>query len=232
PGGKKAALADFYSPELATLVDRVPSGNEWLHEIKFDGYRILARIDRGRVKLFTREAHDWTARFENCAAALAQLPVRQAFLDGEIAALREDGSSDFQLLQNSLRAGAPARIVYFIFDLLYLDGADLRAAPLQKRKQALQKILEGAPENLRYSEHWIGRGAALYEKAGAAATGSRSNACAARNSSSPALPIPPARAPISARSCSVFTALTASCATPAGSAPASAPPACASSARA
>jgi len=168
PGGKKAALADFYSPELATLVDRVPSGNEWLHEIKFDGYRILARIDRGRVKLFTREAHDWTARFENCAAALAQLPVRQAFLDGEIAALREDGSSDFQLLQNSLRAGAPARIVYFIFDLLYLDGADLRAAPLQKRKQALQKILEGAPENLRYSEHWIGRGAALYEKAGAA----------------------------------------------------------------
>src|SRR5581483_1983215 len=212
PGGKKAALADFYSPELATLVDRVPSGNEWLHEIKFDGYRILARIDRGRVKLFTREAHDWTARFENCAAALAQLPVRQAFLDGEIAALREDGSSDFQLLQNSLRAGAPARIVYFIFDLLYLDGADLRAAPLQKRKQALQKILEGAPA--------------------AAATGSRSNACAARNSSSPALPIPPARAPISARSCSVFTALTASCATPAGSAPASAPPACASSARA
>jgi len=165
---RQAALADFYPPELATLVDRVPSGDEWLHEIKFDGYRILARIDRGRVKLLTREAHDWTARFKSSAAALAKLPARQAFLDGEIAALRDDGSSDFQLLQNSMRAGAPAKIVYFIFDLLYLDGEDLRAAPLRERKQALQTLLENAPENLRFSEHWIGRGAELFEKAGAA----------------------------------------------------------------
>ena len=165
---RKDWLADFYPPQLATLVDRAPRGNQWLHEIKFDGYRIVARIDHGRVKLLTREAHDWTERFKKCAASLKRLRAREAFLDGEIAALRDDGASDFQLLQNSLRECAPAKIVYFVFDLLYLDSVDLRSAPLRQRKEMLQKLLDGTPDNLRYSEHWIGKGEELFAKAGAA----------------------------------------------------------------
>lgn len=162
---RKGKLADFYPPQLATLVDQVPDGDQWLHEIKFDGYRILARLDRGRVKLLTREAHDWTARFKKCADSLKRLRARQAFLDGEIAALREDGTSDFQLLQNSLREQEPVQLVYFVFDLLHLDGADLRAAPLLQRKELLQKLLDGAPEGVRYSEHWTGQGDELFQKA-------------------------------------------------------------------
>ena len=164
---RKTKMADFYPPQLATLVDRVPAGDEWLHEIKYDGYRILARLDQGQVKLLTREAHDWTARFKPCAEALLRLPARQAFLDGEIAALREDGTSDFQLLQNSLRERKPIQLVYFVFDLLYLDGADLRATRLLQRKEMLQKLLTRAPAAVRYSEHWIGQGDELFQKAGA-----------------------------------------------------------------
>jgi bifunctional non-homologous end joining protein LigD len=162
---RKSRMADFYPPQLATLVDRVPGGDEWLHEIKFDGYRILAHLDHGQVKLLTREAHDWTARFKSCADAVRRLPAQRAFLDGEIAALREDGTSDFQLLQNSLREHAPTRLVYFVFDLLYLDGADLRATPLRQRKEKLQKLLAHAPEGVRYSEHWSGQGDELFQKA-------------------------------------------------------------------
>src|SRR5262249_16946281 len=137
---RKTKLADFYPPQLATLVDQVPGGDQWLHEIKYDGYRILTRIDHARVKLLTRESHGWTERFKRCADSLKRLAVRQAFLDGEIVALLEDGTSDFQLLQNSLREHPSIQLVYFVFDLLHLDGADLRATPLLQRKEMLQKL--------------------------------------------------------------------------------------------
>ena len=167
---KSAKFPAFYQAQLATLVDQVPRGENWLHEIKFDGYRILGRIDEGRVSLLTREAHDWTQRFKVCADALKNLPVRQASLDGEIVALKEDGTSDFQLLQNSLREHEPVKLVYFIFDLLYLDGRDLTALPLLARKEALAKLFgakihAGGSDLIRYSEHWIGQGDELFDKA-------------------------------------------------------------------
>jgi bifunctional non-homologous end joining protein LigD len=156
----------FLRPQLATLVDSVPRERGWLHEIKFDGYRILSRISNGRVSLLTREAKDWTARFKPVADAVAALPVTDAILDGEVVALRPDGTTDFQALQNSLRRGG-GDLTYFVFDLLYLNGKDLTALPLLARKEALAKVIE--PQNragpLRYSDHWIDNGDALFEQA-------------------------------------------------------------------
>src|SRR6266576_2698594 len=164
---KKSNMPAFYKQQLATLVASVPQGDDWLHEIKLDGYRIICRIDNGRASLLTRKAHDWTGRFGAIADAVKALPVRQAVLDGEIVALQNNGISDFQLLQNALREKSPVNLVYFVFDLLYLDGSDLTAAPLLERKEKLQKLLKGkqADERVRFSEHWIGRGNALFDKA-------------------------------------------------------------------
>jgi bifunctional non-homologous end joining protein LigD len=164
---KKWKMPAFYQPQLATLVDSVPQGDDWLHEIKLDGYRIICRIDNGRASLLTRKAHDWTGRFGAIADAVKALPVRQAVLDGEIVALKDDGTSDFQLLQNSLREKSPVNLVYFVFDLLYLDGWDLTASPLLARKEKLQKLLKAqqAGDLVRFSEHWIGQGNALFDRA-------------------------------------------------------------------
>jgi bifunctional non-homologous end joining protein LigD len=167
---KTENLPTFLPPQLATLVDSVPRGDEWLHEIKFDGYRILCRIDDGRVSLLTREGQDWTHRFKNVADAAQRLPVKRALLDGEIVALEEDGTSNFQLLQNSLNQKARANLVYFAFDLLHLDGQDFTSSPLIERKKRLEKILAsepmgGEPAAVRYSEHWIGQGDELLKRA-------------------------------------------------------------------
>ncbi len=168
-GAKKAKLPAFVQPQLATLVDSVPQGDEWLHEIKFDGYRILCRIDNKRAKFLTREAQDWTGRFGALVEAAQGLPLRQAFLDGEVVALEENGKTNFQLLQNSIKQNNTATLVYFVFDLLYLDGSDLTRSPLRERKKILEQILKPkrakkAPNSLRYSEHWIGQGDELYQE--------------------------------------------------------------------
>jgi len=168
-GAKKAKLPAFVQPQLATLVDSVPQGDEWLHEIKFDGYRILCRIDNKRAKFLTREAQDWTGRFGALVEAAQGLPLRQAFLDGEVVALEENGTTNFQLLQNSIKQNNTATLVYFVFDLLYLDGSDLTRSPLRERKKILEQILKPkrakkAPNSLRYSEHWIGQGDELYQE--------------------------------------------------------------------
>jgi bifunctional non-homologous end joining protein LigD len=168
-GAKKAKLPAFVQPQLATLVDSVPQGDEWLHEIKFDGYRILCRIDNKRAKFLTREAQDWTGRFGALVEAAQGLPIRQAFLDGEVVALEENGKTNFQLLQNSIKQNNTATLVYFVFDLLYLDGWDLSRSPLRERKKILEQILKPkrakkAPNSLRYSEHWIGQGDELYQE--------------------------------------------------------------------
>jgi len=136
-GAKKAKLPAFVQPQLATLVDSVPQGDEWLHEIKFDGYRILCWIDNKRAKFLTREAQDWTGRFGALVEAAQGLPIRQAFLDGEVVALEENGKTNFQLLQNSIKQNNTATLVYFVFDLLYLDGWDLSRSPLRERKKIL-----------------------------------------------------------------------------------------------
>jgi bifunctional non-homologous end joining protein LigD len=168
-GAKPAKLPAFVKPQLATLVDAVPPGNEWLHEIKLDGYRTLCRIDHGRVTLLTRRAQDWTERFKSIAAAAKRLPVGEAFLDGEVVALDEEGKSSFQRLQNFMKGSGASPLVYFAFDLLHIDGCDLKGAALETRKEMLQKLLESSGEpdgkdSLRYSPHWIGQGEALYRE--------------------------------------------------------------------
>ena len=169
-GARKSKLPAFVQPQLATLVDSVPQGDEWLHEIKFDGYRVLCRIDNKHARFLTREAQDWTGRFGALVEAAQGLPIHQAFLDGEVVALEENGKTNFQLLQNSLKQNNTATLVYFVFDLLYLDGWDLTRSPLRDRKKLLEQILKpkraskmlGPP--LRYSEHWIGQGDELYQE--------------------------------------------------------------------
>jgi bifunctional non-homologous end joining protein LigD len=151
--------------QLATLVEAPPEGPEWLHEQKFDGYRILAVVERGAVSLLSRRFLDWTARFPSIARALAAaFPRRRAILDGEIAALLPDGRTSFQLLQRSFGAAAPQELVYFAFDLLEQGGERLVARPLEERKARLAALLP-APGTLRYSDHVVGNGAAFFELA-------------------------------------------------------------------
>ena len=120
-----APLPDFVPPSLATLRPTAPSGEGWVHEIKFDGYRIQARLDRGKVRLLTRKGLDWTGKFPNVAAAVAKLPARTALIDGEVVIEDAGGVSSFSGLQAALKAGERKRFVYYVFDLLHLDGRDL-----------------------------------------------------------------------------------------------------------
>lgn len=146
-----APLPDMLSPQLATLVDDVPQEGDWIYEVKFDGYRLLARIDHGAVTLLTRDGKDWTARLPHQVRALRALDVDSAWLDGEIVVLDKDGVPSFQLLQNAFDQGG-ARIVYFLFDLPYCDGLDLRAVPLVQRRARLERLLQDAGDGpLRYS---------------------------------------------------------------------------------
>lgn len=203
---QRTPLPQFIPPQLATLVNSVPPGNEWLHEIKFDGYRILCRVENGEARFLTREAQDWTQRFSGLVKIAEELSPHQLFLDGEIVALDANGVNDFQLLQNSLKQNSSANLVYYIFDLLHLDGRDLTSKPLLARKEELENILPLQSRSttgpaLRYSEHWIGRGEELFHKActmglegivskrktsriapDAGKTGSRSNASRVKNS--------------------------------------------------
>jgi bifunctional non-homologous end joining protein LigD len=152
--------------QLATLVRAAPEGTDWLHEIKFDGYRLIGRLQDGRVKLFTRGTRDWTERFPAIARAITALPVDSAVLDGELVAHRSDGVSDFQTLQNALRTGATTALTYCAFDLLYLNGHDLRPLPLEQRKGLLEQLLAGTSGGaLRYADHVIGNGAEVYSQA-------------------------------------------------------------------
>jgi bifunctional non-homologous end joining protein LigD len=149
--------------QLATLVDAPPEGPEWLHEQKFDGYRIVAVIDRGEVRLLSRRFKDWTTEFPTIVRALAQLPVERAILDGEVAVVLPDGRTTFQGLQNSF--GDPrANLVYFAFDLLAVDDQDLTPLPLEQRKARLEGIV-GKSGIVRYSDHVIGKGARMFREA-------------------------------------------------------------------
>lgn len=143
--------------QLATLVDEPPEGPEWFHEQKFDGYRILAELTRGKVRLLSRRFKDWTAEFPGVAEAVAALPVERAVLDGEVAAVLPDGRTSFQGLQLARTAG---NIAYFVFDLLAVDGDDLTALPLEARKARLAKLVarRGPPGVIRYSDHVEGSG--------------------------------------------------------------------------
>ena len=167
-GARRAPLPKFVQPQLATLVERPPEGDGWLHELKHDGYRILARIERGRAQLFSRNARDWTEKFPTVATAAGRLPVEGAILDGEVTVVLPDGTSSFQALQNFGSNPRSGRLAYMIFDLLYLDGFDLTGAHLEDRKAALARLLTSISDKaavLRYSDHVIGKGADFFAQA-------------------------------------------------------------------
>ena len=141
-------------PVLATLVDQPPAqAEDWLFEIKFDGYRMLTRIDdRGQVRLFTRNGHDWTSKLKSIARQIADLHLPPTWLDGEIVVLNANGAPDFQALQNAFDLDRQQDFVYFLFDLPFHDGIDLTGLPLVDRRAALRTLLADAPSALRFSD--------------------------------------------------------------------------------
>jgi bifunctional non-homologous end joining protein LigD len=155
----------FVKPQLALAVAKPPEGERWCHEIKLDGYRLHARIDGDDIRLLTRTGLDWTKRYGATIAALRQLPVRSAYIDGELCALCADGAPSFAALQAAMDNRTTDALVYFVFDLLFLDGKDLMPEPLRARKRQLQALLRSAPAPIRYAEHIIGNGAAFLEAA-------------------------------------------------------------------
>lgn len=147
-----APLPEMLKPELATLVETAPSG-DWRYELKFDGYRMMARIDNGEVRLFTRNGHDWTAKLPRQAEALASLALESAWLDGEMIVTDQDGAPSFQLLQNAFESGKSGSIIFYLFDMPYLNGMDLRNVVIEERRAALAKVLERSEDEiLRFSE--------------------------------------------------------------------------------
>jgi len=162
PARRKAARSGgeppaFVSPQLATLVEEAPEGEDWLHEIKYDGYRLLAAVAGEQVRLYTRSGLDWTSRFRSIAEALARRDLAPCLLDGEVVVAGAGGRSDFAALQRALREGE-GELAYFVFDLLRQAGKDLRREPLLQRKQRLRALLQGRRDVLRYSDHERGRG--------------------------------------------------------------------------
>jgi bifunctional non-homologous end joining protein LigD len=167
-GAKKARLPKEIRPQLATPAARVPDGADWLHEIKFDGYRTMARIDGDQVRLLTRTGLDWTDRYGLLAKAFQGLPFQQAVIDGEIVVQDEQGIASFAALQDTLSEGRTHKLIFFAFDLLHLDGYDLCAVPLVERKRALEELLDPVvtPSSaLQISDHVVGNGRAFFEQA-------------------------------------------------------------------
>jgi bifunctional non-homologous end joining protein LigD len=150
----------FRPVQLATLVDSVPTGDRWLHEMKYDGYRLEVAIGGGTARAYTRSGLDWSDRFAGIVEDAAALDVRSALLDGEAVVMDANGRSSFQALQGALK-GAPGTIDYFAFDLLELDGEDLTGLPLAERKAKLREILPEGNPRIRYSEHILGNGEKL-----------------------------------------------------------------------
>jgi len=167
-GARRAKLPREIKPQLAIPAAGVPSRGDWIYEIKLDGYRLLARLARGGVRLITRNGKDWTERFPELAEALQALPAESALLDGEVVAMGKDGISRFGLLQEALASGRTAHLTYQVFDLPYLDGYDLAGVALLERKQTLRALLDAAGirgGTVRYADHLDTKGAAFYERA-------------------------------------------------------------------
>jgi len=159
PGARKGRMPDNLKPQLATLAGEAPEGPEWLHEIKYDGYRLLARVEDGKVRLITRGGLDWTAKFPALAHRIAELPLHSALIDGELVHLEPEGTTSFAGLQDAISSGKTDSLSFFAFDLLYRDGWNLTGAALEDRKAALAEIIpRHAQGMLRYSDHQIDRG--------------------------------------------------------------------------
>jgi bifunctional non-homologous end joining protein LigD len=165
---RRAALPKTFEPQLATLGSSAPEGDDWLHEMKLDGYRILCRIDRADVRLLSRNGKDWTNRFEEIADAARTLPCEKALIDGEVVVLDRNGISHFQSLQKALRGKAGSRdLHWFAFDIVHLDAIDVARAPLTERKELLQRLMERLDPDgvLRYCDHIAGNGPEFFQQA-------------------------------------------------------------------
>lgn len=157
---KKGASPKFQEPQLCTLVDSVPTGSQWLHEVKYDGYRAQIAVAKGKAKVFTRSGLDWTDKFQAIADAVAKLPVKTALFDGEIVAFK-DGKPDFSTLKNAISDGGDMTL--FAFDLLELDGEDLTGLANLARKERLAPLIDGKDPRVQYSDHIVGQGEPLFE---------------------------------------------------------------------
>jgi ATP-dependent DNA ligase len=237
------ALPIFVKPQLSKLVKEPPAGPEWLHEIKFDGYRMHARLDHGDVRLLTRTGLNWTKKYPRIAEALRSLPVSQAYLDGELCGVRPDGTTSFNMIQAASDSGNADALVFFLFDLLHTDGEDFIERPLAERKSRLADLLRGVDLPLLYTDHQIGQGPAFYREVCTRAL----EGVVSKRADAPYVPgdrglwlktkclnreefivvdgpIPKARAPMSGPCCWVITMSTVSSSTPAAAAPGSAMP--------
>jgi bifunctional non-homologous end joining protein LigD len=155
-----------YRAQLATLVREPPRGAGWIHEIKYDGYRIGCAVERGRVRLWSRRGNDWTEKFPELVAACRELAVREALLDGEVAVVLPDGRTSFEALQRAFGAQPRRGLTYFAFDLLWLDGDDVGRRPLDERKERLRRVLEGSRVGLlRFSHQFDGEGPDVFREA-------------------------------------------------------------------
>ena len=173
-GAAKRDMPEQLAPALATLESSIPKSDDWLHEIKFDGYRIMTRITadskgKPQVRLLTRNGKDWSNKLPTLQKRLERLPCDNAVLDGELVAYERGGKTDFAQLQQAFTDKSTAKLVYQVFDLLYLNGQDLSKVPLVERKALLQQLLaaetEVADRTLRYTDHVVGQGPAFYEQA-------------------------------------------------------------------
>jgi bifunctional non-homologous end joining protein LigD len=164
-GRKTSSMPDFVPPQLTKLVDQPPRGEGWAHEIKFDGYRLQLRVEKGKAALRTRKGLDWSQKFKEIAADGAKLA--DGIYDGEAVALDTEGRPDFAGLQAALSSGKTGELVFYVFDALYAEGEDLRALPLSDRKARLQAVLDKAPASgrLRYVDHFVTAGAAVLQSA-------------------------------------------------------------------
>lgn len=156
-----AEMPGFVLPQLATLKSKAPVGEKWLHEIKYDGYRLQIHLNKG-VRIFTRNGHDWTSRFPIIAGAF-DIPVERAIFDGEVVVVHE-GRTNFSELQADLASGKQRRMVFYAFDLLYLDGFDLRKSPQVERKRVLKMLFDetGLHGPILYSEHMLTDGNEMF----------------------------------------------------------------------
>jgi DNA ligase D-like protein (predicted ligase) len=155
-----------YRPQLARLVKEAPDDDRWVHELKYDGYRIGCRIERGKATLISRNGKDWTAAFPEVREAAERLKVRQALIDGEIAVVLADGRTSFQALQNAFGGTMRDALVYFAFDLIHVDGKTMAGRPLEERKAALARLIRSSSgSRIRYSDHVTGRARAFFSKA-------------------------------------------------------------------
>src|SRR5262245_23702331 len=163
--GKAAELPKWIKPQLTRLADEAPVGDDWLHEIKYDGYRMHARLNRGKIQLLTRTGLDWSRRYRHTIEALRSLTVNTAYLDGELCALRPDGVPAFSRLQAAMDEGRTDNLVFIVFDLLYLDGKSTAALPLIERKERLRALFKRPIGGLRFSDHVVGSGPRFREQA-------------------------------------------------------------------